>query len=165
MACQRSQSCCNPSQKSALIPVTRARRRAVSGVTPRLPRTISFNRGNETPRRIAKADCDTPRGFRNSSSSISPGCVGGTCVGSGRATKEGPLGRRLVVVDDLDFVGISALPEKANPILFVNSNAILPGSLARRSLRRHYPAAVRAFRGRPLPFVPVSDDAHVRLAA
>ncbi len=77
MACQRSQSCCNPSQKSALIPVTRAKRSAVSGVTARLPRMISFKRGNDTPRRTAKDDCDRPKGLRNSSRSISPGCVGG----------------------------------------------------------------------------------------
>ena len=43
-ACQRSQSSCRPSQKSALMPVTRARRSAVSGVTDRLPRTTSFKR-------------------------------------------------------------------------------------------------------------------------
>ena len=45
MACQRSQSCWSPSQKSAGIPRTRARRKAVSGVTARRPRTISFSRG------------------------------------------------------------------------------------------------------------------------
>ena len=35
-ACHRSQSCWRPSQKSALMPVTWAKRRAVSGVTARL---------------------------------------------------------------------------------------------------------------------------------
>ena len=52
-----------------------------SDVTPRLPRMTSFNRGNETPNRIANADCEIPSGLRNSSSSISPGCVGGASVG------------------------------------------------------------------------------------
>jgi hypothetical protein len=38
-ACHRSQSCSRPSQKSALMPMTWARRKAVSGVTERFPLT------------------------------------------------------------------------------------------------------------------------------
>ena len=140
MACHKSQSCCSPSQKSALIPVTRAKRSAESGVTDRLPRTISFRRGNDTPRRIAKADCDTPRGLRNSSRSISPGWVGGWCVGSRRATN-GFFLRRLVVVGDFDLVGIPVLPRKAHPVLFIDPDTILTCPVTHKSFqtvtRRH----------------------------
>jgi len=45
MACQRSQSCCKPNQKSADIPNTRDSRNAVSGVTERRPLMISLRRG------------------------------------------------------------------------------------------------------------------------
>ncbi len=103
IACQRSQSCCKPSQNSADIPSTRERRKAVSGVTERFPFTISFKRGYETPSRRANSACVNPRGTTNSSNSISPGCVGGRLRGSRR-----PL-RPLVVVCNLDFVGIDVL--------------------------------------------------------
>src|ERR1019366_4652076 len=128
-ACQRSQSCCNPSQKSALMPSTRARRSAVSGVTARFPLMTSFSRGNETPSRTAKADCVTPIGTRNSSRSISPGCVGGRCVGR-RLWTSAPRSARLVVVCDFNFVGIPVLPLEADPELVVDANAVLSGSVA-----------------------------------
>jgi hypothetical protein len=48
-ACHKSQSCWSPSQKSALIPVTLANRRAVSGVTLLLALITSFSLGKETP--------------------------------------------------------------------------------------------------------------------
>ena len=122
-ACHSSQSCCNPSQKSADIPRTCASRSAVSDVTLRLPRIISFKRGKEIPRRTAKADWLIPRGLRNSSSSISPGCVGGLLAGSRRTTgncDDLPLcGRRLVVVRDFDLIRISILPVKAHAILLI----------------------------------------------
>ncbi len=44
-ASHRSTACCMFSQDSASVLVRRARRKAVSGVTRRLPLTISFNRG------------------------------------------------------------------------------------------------------------------------
>ena len=55
-ACQRSQSCCKPSQKSADSPTTRASRSAVSGVTLRFRRIISFKLAGDTSNRAAKAD-------------------------------------------------------------------------------------------------------------
>ena len=132
-ACHRSQSCCKPSQKSADIPSTCASRSAVSGVTPRLPRIISFKRGKEIPRRTAKADWLIPSGLRNSSSSISPGCVGGRLAGSRRATRSCDdlprRGRPLVVVCDLNLVGILILPAKAHAILLVNANAVLANTI------------------------------------
>jgi hypothetical protein len=63
--------------RHADTPKTRASLKAVSGVTPLLPRRTSFSRGKEIPRRIAKADWEIPSATRNSSRSISPGWVGG----------------------------------------------------------------------------------------
>jgi hypothetical protein len=67
--------------------------------------------------------------LRNSSSNISPGCVGGRLVGSRRATKRrddlSRLKRPLVVVCDLNLIGISILPAKAHTILLVDANAVL----------------------------------------
>ena len=51
--CQRSQSCCRPSQRCALAPNNRSRRRAVSVVTLRWPWMISLSRGKEMPKRLA----------------------------------------------------------------------------------------------------------------
>lgn len=45
MACHRSQFCCPLSQNSGEVPKRRDNRRAVSGVIPRFPFTISFTRG------------------------------------------------------------------------------------------------------------------------
>jgi len=129
MACHRSQSCCRPSQKSAGIPRTRSNRRAVSGVTERRPLTISFNRGYETPNRIANALWDNPSGFRNSSSSISPGCVGGRFLGSLRRTF------RLMVVRDFDFVGMAFLPLETDPKFLIDSDAELMFSISTQAFQ------------------------------
>jgi hypothetical protein len=43
-----------------------------------------LRRGKDTPRRTANSDCVMPSGFRNSSISISPGCVGGLPRGKRR---------------------------------------------------------------------------------
>src|SRR6266571_3869732 len=83
----------------------------------------SLRRGNDTPSRTAKFDWVMPSGFKNSSRSISPGCVGGLFRGNRRATKPrdntcGRVARRLLmVVRDLDVVGISSLPAKTHSIL------------------------------------------------
>jgi len=130
MACHRSQSSWSPSQKSARIPKTRSRRSAVSGDTARRPRTISFKRGNDTPSLTAKSDCVTPRGFRNSSRSISPGCVGGRCVGSLMSAVRGLGLSALVVVRDFDVVGIVTLPSETHSILVVDPNAVQMTSCA-----------------------------------
>ena len=62
-------------------------------------------------------------------------------MGSVRATNGFFLGWRLVVVGDFDFVGIPVLTRKAHPVLFVDPDAILPGSIAHQSFqtvtRRH----------------------------
>src|SRR6476659_1154489 len=95
---------------------------------------ISFSRGNETPRRIAKADCEIPRGFRNSSRSISPGCVGGRVVGRRRRTSRCFRPRGLVVVRDFNFVGIAVLPGEAYSILIVDSNTVLTSAATNQAL-------------------------------
>jgi hypothetical protein len=64
-----------------------------------------------------------PSGLRNSSSSISPGDVGGRSLGRRRCTR---LGARLVVVRDFDFVGMAILPPETDPVLLVDANAVLP---------------------------------------
>ncbi len=132
MACQRSQSSCSPSQKSADIPKTLPSLRAVSSVTPLLLLIISFNRGNDTPSLSAKSTWLTPSGLRNSSSNISPGCVGGRFVGSRLlaadlayvAGFEDPR-IDLVVVRDFNTECISILPSKTYPILLIYSDTYL----------------------------------------
>lgn len=132
MACQRSQSICNPSQKSADIPTTCASRSAVSDVIERLPRMISLSRGNEIPRRIANSDWVMPNGLTNSSSNISPGRVGGRWRGSRRVTRarerpgESVVTGLLVIIRDLNLVDISSLPSKTDPILIIDSDTVLP---------------------------------------
>lgn len=68
----------------------------------------------------------------NSSSSISPGCVGVRFSGNRTLTVVGSdLGLLvLVVVCDLDLVGISGLPSKTHPILGIDSDTVLAASLA-----------------------------------
>lgn len=135
IACQRSQSTCSPSQKSADIPRTRASRSAVSDVIERLPRMISLSLGNEIPRRIANSDWVMPSGLTNSSSNISPGRVGGRRRGNRRATRacarpcESVVPGLLVIIRDLNLVDISSLPSETNPILIVNSDAVLSVSV------------------------------------
>ena len=110
---------------SALMPVTCARRSAVSAVTPRFSRTISFSRGKDTPSWIANADCERPSGLRNSSSRISPGCTGGTVVGNRRLSSDRVGAVRLLVVRDFDVVRRELLPAKAGTILWIDANAVL----------------------------------------
>src|SRR3954468_17481455 len=69
----RSQSACSRIQNCGDVLSNRASRRAVSAVIPRLPRTISFRRFKETPRRCAASVWPMPSGFRNYSRRISPG--------------------------------------------------------------------------------------------
>ncbi len=113
------------------FPSTLASLSAVSGVTPRLPLIISLRRGNETPSLTAKSDCVMPIGFKNSSSSISPGCVGARFLGSlvfivlpaGIRNAERPLD--LVVVDNFDLICSPILPTEADTIPLVDSDTHL----------------------------------------
>jgi len=83
---------------------------------------ISFKLAEDIPKRAAKAAGPIPSGLRNSSRSISPGCVGGRFAGN-------RLEVRLVVIRDLDFVCITILPSKAHTILVVDSNTVLAKSV------------------------------------
>jgi len=118
IACQRSQSCCRPSQKSGDIPTTWDNLSAVSGVTDRRPLIISFKRGYETPNFSASSVWVILSGFTNSSRSISPGCVGGRLAGS-------LLDILLVIICDFDFICMTFLPNKTNTVLLVYSDTEL----------------------------------------
>src|SRR5574338_833978 len=93
---------------------------------------ISFRRGNDTPSRTANADCEMPRGLRNSSRSISPGDVGGRVLGRRRCTSPGT---RLVVIGDFDVVGMAGLPPEADPVLLIDANAVLPPPVSPQALQ------------------------------
>jgi len=72
-----------------------------------------------------------PKGRRNSSKSISPGCVGGRRRGKRRPPPWGiralsRMSPALVVVGDLNFAGICCLPAETNAILIVDANTVLP---------------------------------------
>src|SRR5258708_15601706 len=85
----------------------------------RFPRTISFKRLSEMPRRFAASSCPTPSGSRYSSSRISPGGIAGPSqCGS------------LVIVFDADFVGIAALPSERDAMLLVDAHAAATGLIA-----------------------------------
>ena len=78
-------------QNAADVPKNFERRRAVSGVRSRRPFTRLFTRWKETPIRLASSDWVSPRGSRNSSRSISPGCVGARCVGTRTMASSTPM--------------------------------------------------------------------------
>ena len=103
-----------------------------------MPRTISLSRGEEMPSRMANADWLMPSGFKNSSRSISPGCVGARSVGKRRVTRlvgrRALPGRRLVVVRDFDVVRIAIVPAKADAILLVDADAVLTRAIAAEPL-------------------------------
>src|SRR5205085_10255356 len=81
----------------------------------RLPSTISLMRRGGTCSAFASAVCDSSIGFKKSSIRISPGCG---------------LGRRSVVVDDFDFVGMAISPDETDPPLVVDADRMLPAAIA-----------------------------------
>src|SRR6266545_5901164 len=91
---------------------------AVSAVIPRFPLMTVFTRWIGTPIRDASSTCVMARGLRNSSSSISPGAVGGRFFGSMVVLTS-------VVVDDLDIARIAALEAEDDPVL-VDPDAEVP---------------------------------------
>jgi len=128
IAFHRSQSSCSPSQNSADIPRTLASLSAVSGVTPRLPLIISLRRGKETRSLSAKSDWVIAIGFRNSSSSISPGWVGARFRGNlvfivdDTETRRAERPLELVVVRNFDLICIPVLPTETDSIPLVDAN-------------------------------------------
>jgi hypothetical protein len=90
-----------------------------------------LRRGNDTPSLAAKSDCVIAIGFKNSSSSISPGWVGARFLGNLVFIVEDIEARRagslpaLVVVRNFDLIGISILPTETDPILLIDTNTCL----------------------------------------
>ncbi len=72
----KSYCACRLVQKRALVPKYRASLSAVSAVMALSPRTMSYMRGAGTPISCASLYEVIPKGSRNSSASISPGCIG-----------------------------------------------------------------------------------------
>jgi hypothetical protein len=68
-------------------------------------------------------------GLRNSSSNISPGCVGGRSFDKRRFTSW------LVVIDNFDLVGISILPFETDPELLVYPEAVLTFSVTAKTFQ------------------------------
>src|SRR5688572_6159605 len=83
----------------------------------RRPRMISFRRFSGTPICSAAADCVSCAGRKYSSSSISPGGVGGRFKSR---TDRGPL----VVVLAGDVVGMAILKSERNAVLVVDTQAV-----------------------------------------
>jgi hypothetical protein len=83
--------------------------------------------------RRAASTCVRPAGRRNSSSSISPGEVGGRFKSS---TDRGPS----VIVFARDIVGLSSFESKRDSILFVDPDAEVSDPIA---LQRFQPIAGR----------------------
>jgi hypothetical protein len=73
MAAFSSKFACMCIQNCGVVLKSCAKRIAVSAVTPRLPRTSSLSRTVDMPSFCAAAAWVISRGFRNSSSRISPG--------------------------------------------------------------------------------------------
>ena len=79
---------------------------------------------------IARAFADIPSGFRNSSSSTSPGCV---------VTRSGvPAAGILedsVVIDDLDLLGVLAGPTEADAPLVIDADRVLATAIPLQGLQ------------------------------
>ena len=118
----------NAHPESGDISNNRASRIAVSAVIPRRPRTTSFRRFRGMSMRRAASTCVRFAGRRNSSSSISPGGVGGR---SRSSTDRGPS----VVVLASDRIGATSLEPECDPIPLVNPQAVAPGPVALQRLQ------------------------------
>jgi len=115
-AFERSCICCRLSQNSGLFPKKRASRSAVSGVIgPSAMNNVAGRRVAGTRIFNASAFCVMPRGIRNSSRSISPGCVLTAEVPSGSWSIDchSPvLSVPSVIIHDLHVMRSICLPEK-----------------------------------------------------
>ena len=97
----------------------RARRRAVSTVTALRPRTISFTRWAGIFKSLPRRFWLIPRGFKKSSSKISPGCTG---AGASSSSSPSPS----MIIHYLHFPGVALLPDQADTKLVVDPDAVLP---------------------------------------
>src|SRR5674476_124464 len=112
-------------QKRSSTPSAFDRRRPVSVVMARLPRTISLMRVWARPVAWARRYCVMPSGSRNSVSRISPGVIG-SCAFSVVVM----VWLLSVVVGDLNLVCAAVGPDEADAVLIVDADRVLAGTVA-----------------------------------
>ncbi len=110
---------CRFNQNSGVVLKAADSSQAVSGVMPRLPRTISLMRCRGMPRCSASAFCVSPEGSRYSFKRMTPGCVATRC--------DGIMVQGLcfsVVVHNVHFCRIAAHPSENDSPLGIDANAV-----------------------------------------
>src|SRR5215471_19018875 len=122
-----SSSFCRLSQSCAVVPSALASRSAVSAVMPVCSLEIRSIRVRGKPQALARAPADILSGTRNSSRRTSPGCIGLSFLAI--------VSSFLVVVHDLDLRWAFGGPNKAHPELIVDSDRVLPLTIARQCLK------------------------------
>ena len=123
----------------------RPRRKAVSAVMPRSPRTISFNRARDIFMAAAAAPTDRPYSSRNSSFQKNPGGNKVNALAAGYAGKIHAPGVEvftfdrhavlLVIIDQFDVESIAMLETKADAPLVIDANAPIPFVIARQRFK------------------------------
>src|SRR5216684_9228357 len=104
-----------------------AKRSAVSAVMPRRSFTMSAIRVTGTRKAMAILFMLNPSGVMNSSRRISPGCTGFIFFAI--------LSSPLVIIHDLDFIGVAVAPYKAKAPLVIDADAVLALAIALQSLQ------------------------------
>ena len=122
-ALYKSQRSCRLIQKSSETPKNFESRKAVLGVIPRRLLTISFILWYGTCISFDNSLWVIPIGIKNSSRSISPGCVGTRCVGTRiiSASKN----KFFFYVNDSQFSALSSLSHILNTVFFTPINYLL----------------------------------------
>src|SRR5258708_2498923 len=111
-------------QYSGVVPKYRPRRKAVSPVIDRVPLTIALTRFAGTWMAWASWFMETPKS-ESVSFRISPGCTGGSFLGMVFS----------MIIDNLNVVGVSLFPSKADPVLIVDPDAVLARAVALERLQ------------------------------
>lgn len=94
--------------------------------------TISEIRVEGTRRARARAWAEIPFGTMNSSRKISPGCIGG---GRRLGSRTIAIFSPLVIINNLDIVRSAFDPSKANSILVIDPDAVLPSPITFQSFK------------------------------
>ncbi len=81
---------------------------------------------------VCKVFCVIPNGPKNSSISISPGCVGSLCVGTLIITNL----QFLMIVYNFNLIWAIIRPNEANAKLIVDSNAMLTMAITLESFKQ-----------------------------
>src|ERR1022692_2573529 len=97
---------------------------------PRFSLTMSFMRVAGTRSARANSCEDMPRGDKNSARRISPGWIGGS-----RSLFAMAVFTPLVIIDNLNVLRGALSPGKTDSPLIVDSDAVLPLSIADQSLQ------------------------------